>query len=102
VPVCVARAITYAGVDLRVATNLLVATCEAGVDNEDGPSTRVRIVRFAQLGGGRHTTGDPRPTIASLVPDAIDLAMGLATVRSFAISRLCRLATTSDTRAPDP
>ena len=36
-------------------------------------------MRFAQLGGGRHAIGGPQRTIASLVPDAIDLAIGLAT-----------------------
>ena len=63
------------------ATNLLFAICEAGVDNEAGASSRFRIVRFARLGGGRAAIGGPQRTIASHVPDAIDLAIGLATER---------------------
>ena len=71
-----------AGRTTNMNRHLVFASCEAGLANQDGPSTHPDLVRFAQLGGGRLATGDPQRTIASLVPDAIDLAIGLATMRT--------------------
>jgi hypothetical protein len=66
---------------LALHRHLLFARCEASLANEDGHPLASDLVRFAQLGRGRPATGDPQRTTASLVPDAIDLAIGLATGR---------------------
>jgi hypothetical protein len=82
------RDIGKAGVLGLAGNDLLVASCEAGVAHEDDPPLPAELVRLAQLVGGRPATGDPRRTTASLIPCAIDLAIGLATVRALGSERL--------------
>jgi len=48
------------------ATNLLFASCEGHLVNRDVIVYDGRVVRFAQLDGGRHTASRRRLTTASL------------------------------------